>query len=75
MTEVVTLPPERHTAPVVNGDALDEIVYGQRVELPPMGIFETWIATLLDRCLEFDPSARPSARELASALERHASRA
>src|SRR5690242_12419937 len=51
MTEIVTLPPERHTAPAVNGDALDEIVYGQRVELPPMGAFENWIATLLDRCL------------------------
>jgi Uma2 family endonuclease len=35
------------TASPVDADALYEVVDGQVVELPPMGIYETWIASLL----------------------------
>jgi Uma2 family endonuclease len=31
----------------VDNDALYEVVNGEIVELPPMGIYETWIASIL----------------------------
>jgi len=39
------------TSPAVHADVLYEVVNGQIVEIPPMGVYETYIASLLLQCL------------------------
>ena len=39
------------TSPAVHAGTLYEVVNGQIVEIPPMGVYETYIASLLLQCL------------------------
>ncbi len=68
MTQVVTLPSDLRGAPPTNEDALYEIVYGQRVELPPMGAYPTWIASLFVVALGSFAQARQLGRAAAEML-------
>ena len=47
MSVTTTPPPRTSPAPPADGDVLYEVVDGQIVELPPMGAYPTWIASLL----------------------------
>lgn len=49
--DVLPLPPEPEAVLADDPDALYEVVNGQRRELPPMGAFETHIASVLGRRL------------------------
>ncbi len=51
MSEVTTLPVETMPKTLVESDSLYEMVNGERVEKPPMGDIQAWVATLLVRRL------------------------
>ncbi len=51
MSAVATLEPSARVAEPVKEEALYEIVNGQKVELPPMSIYSSWIASRIDRRL------------------------
>jgi Uma2 family endonuclease len=51
MSEATTLPVETMPETLVETDSLYEIVNGERVDKPPMGDIQAWVATLLVRRL------------------------
>ncbi len=47
MSAATLLEPKPAAMPLLNGEALYEIVNGQRVELPPMSVYSSWLTSRL----------------------------
>jgi Uma2 family endonuclease len=60
MSQAATLPTQLGSAPVFDEDTLYEVVNGQRVEPPRMGVYETWFAAVLIYELNRHQMSRPT---------------